>query len=73
MPQKESNWGQEDIAKEIAGDIFPHTSAGLLAYGKERGCTAKDEGVALKAVNIVAFDAGKWSNMIAAVDAYIAG
>jgi hypothetical protein len=62
---------EDDIAKEIAGDDHPHTSAGLLAYAKERGCTAKDVGAALKAVNITAFDSDKWSNMIAAIDMYV--
>ena len=64
---------EDEIATEIANDTFTHTSAGLIAYGKERGCTAKDVGAALKAVSITAFDADKWSSMIAAVDVYIAG
>jgi hypothetical protein len=42
-------------------------------YGKEKGCTAKDVGAALKDVSINTFDADKWSNRIAAIDLYIAG
>jgi hypothetical protein len=64
---------EDEIATEIANDTFVHTSAGLIAYGKEKGCTAKDVGAALKAVSITAFDADKWSSMIAAIDVYVIG
>jgi hypothetical protein len=57
----------------MTGDTQPHTSKGLLAYGKEKGCSAKDVGEALKAVSIPAFDADRWSNRIAAIDEYVAG
>jgi hypothetical protein len=40
---------------------------------KEKGCTAKEVGAALKAVSITAFNAEKWSSMIAAFDVYITG
>ena len=43
------------------------------AYTKEKSCTAKDVGAALKAVSITAFDLHKWSSMIAAIDVYVTG
>jgi hypothetical protein len=64
---------EDEIAKEIASDTFEHTSAGLIAYGKEKFCTAKDVGAALKGVGITGFDASKWASMVAAIDVYVAG
>jgi hypothetical protein len=64
---------EDDIATEFANDTFAHTSAGLIAYGKEKGCTAKDVGAALKAVKTTAFEADKWSDMVKAIDVYVAG
>jgi hypothetical protein len=62
---------EERSEEDISNDTQAHTFTGLLAYGKEKGCTAKDVGIALKAVSITAFDPEKWSNMIAAIDGYV--
>ena len=63
---------EDDIATEFANDTFAHTSRGLMDYGKEKGISAKDVGVALKSVGITAFDTNKWSDMVKAVDDFIA-
>ena len=63
---------EDEIATEIANDTFAHTSRGLMDYGKEKGISAKDVGVALKSVGITAFDTNKWSDMVKAIDDFIA-
>ncbi|MGD0005000.1 MAG: hypothetical protein ABSE06_12315 [Anaerolineaceae bacterium] len=67
-PEEQS---EDDIAKQIANDTQPHTSAGLLAYGKEKGCTPAEVGAALKVAKITAFDPNKWTGMVTAIDQYI--
>ena len=43
-----------------------------MAYGKEKGVSAKDIGTALKSVGINAFDTGKWGDMVKAIDVFVA-
>lgn len=73
-PVADESAGEDDnLADQIAADMMraqvEHTQASLIKYATEKGFSAAELGVILKNAGFTGFDANRWDEMIAAIDA----